>query len=38
MQNKEITVGHIYYFQDKDKLIVNFPTNGILNIRLKLNG
>lgn len=25
-KNKEITVGHIYYFQDKDKLIVNFPT------------
>lgn len=25
-KNKEITIGHIYYYKDKDKLIVNFPT------------
>ena len=25
-KNKEISVGHIYYYKDKEKLIVNFPT------------
>lgn len=25
-KDKEISVGHIYYFKDKEKLIVNFPT------------
>lgn len=25
-KNNEITVGHIYYYKDKEKLIVNFPT------------
>lgn len=25
-KNKEISVGHIYYYKDKERLIVNFPT------------
>ena len=25
-KNNELTIGHVHYFQEQDKLIINFPT------------